>query len=245
MEFGRVSSFWQAGQRLVPGLCAALLLVGCSANRSHVDQALLADKGAPARSVGVLACYEVHCPDVLVLTIADRPDLDGRRPVGPDGRIDLGAAGRPRVEGRTIPEVAQIVAAEVGVPPERIRVDVAEFNSQKVYLFGEVSGLQRAVAYQGQETVLDLLHRVGGITAGAAPNDVYVIRPRVAEGEQPEVFHVNLQAIVVNKDERTNLRLQPFDQVYVGETRQASWEKCVPPCLRPLYESFWGLRRGS
>ncbi len=227
---------------------AGLLLVlaaGCAADRSHVDRALRADKGTAARSQGIAELYTVHCPDVLQVTVADRPDLSGRQTIGPDGRIDLGSAGRPRVEGRTIAEVTRLVAERVGTAPGRVHVEVAEFKSQKIYVFGEVSGLQRAVAYEGQETVLDLLQRVGGITPGAAPNDVYVVRPRVAEGEPPEVFHINLHAIVLNKDERTNLRLQPFDQVYVGETRRASWSRCVPPCLRPLYDAVCGLHRAS
>jgi polysaccharide export outer membrane protein len=206
-----------------------------------VDRALRADKAPHARGQAVAESYAIHCPDVLQITVADRPDLTGRRTIGPDGRINLGDAGQPRVEGRTVAEIAQLVAGQFGVPPGRVHVDVAEFKSQKVYVFGEVSGLQRAVAYEGEETVLDLLQRVGGITPGAAPNDVYVVRPRVAEGEAPEVFHINLRAIVLKKDERTNLRLQPFDQVYVGETRQASWSRCVPPCLRPLYDTFCGL----
>ena len=33
---------------------------------------------------------------------------------------------------------------------------------------------------------------------------------------------------------------------YVGENRESSWETCVAPCLRPLYEMVCGLwRRGS
>jgi protein involved in polysaccharide export with SLBB domain len=236
---------WSCRRALVGVLLS--LLAGCAANRGHVDQALLADRGAPARNQGVAEAYAVHCPDLLQVTVAERPEVTGPKPVGADGRIDLGAAGRPKVEGRSPSEVALMVAELAGVSPDRVHVQVAEFKSQKIYLFGEVTGLQRAVPYQGQETVLDLLQRVGGITPGAAPNDVYVVRPRIAEGQAPEVFHVNLGAIVLNQDQRTNLRLEPFDQVYVGETRQASREKCIPPCLRPLYETFWGLshRGGS
>jgi protein involved in polysaccharide export with SLBB domain len=118
---------------------------------------------------------------------------------------------------------------------------VAEFNSQQIYLFGQVVGLQRAVAYQGPENVLDLLRRTGGITPGAAPNDVYVIRPRIDEDRPPEVFHINLGSILMDQDQHTNLRLQAFDQVYIGETRKANLEKCIPPCLRPLYKSVCGL----
>jgi protein involved in polysaccharide export with SLBB domain len=110
---------------------------------------------------------------------------------------------------------------------------------------GQVVGLHRAVPYQGPETVLELLQRVGGVTPGAAPDDVYVVRSRLAEGRPPEVFRVNLRAVVLYHDARTNVRLEPFDQVFVGETRESCLKKCVPPVLRPVYDLVCGIRRPS
>ncbi|HYV37763.1 MAG TPA: hypothetical protein VE988_18910, partial [Gemmataceae bacterium] len=103
-----------------------------------------------------------------------------------------------------------------------------------IYVIGEVIGLQRAVPYHGQETVLDLLQRTGGITPGAEPEGVYVVRSHVGDAKRPEVFHVDLRAIVIDHDERTNLRLQPFDQVHVAATRRAGLQKIMPPWLRKL-----------
>jgi hypothetical protein len=136
-----------------------------------------------------------------------------------------------------------MLAESAGVPALQIGVNIAEYKSQQIYLFGQVAGLQRAVPYEGPETVLELLQRTGGITPGAATNDIYVIRAHVADGKPPEVFHIDLRSIVVKQDPSTNLRLEPFDEVYIGETRQSSIERCVPPCLRPVYEAVWGLRR--
>jgi protein involved in polysaccharide export with SLBB domain len=212
---------------------------GCLAGRSHLEHNLMSDRGAVPRSPAVADHYTVGCPDVLEIRVLSRPDLSGRFKIGPEGRIELGELGRPRVEGRTSPQIARLLAEQAQVPVSNVRVRVAEYQSQEIYLFGQVAGLQRAVPYEGEETVLDLLQRTGGITPGAAPDDVYVIRTRVAEGQRPEVFHVDLHAIVVNHDQKTNLRLQPFDQVHVGETRQARVERNLPPWIRPVYEAFW------
>jgi protein involved in polysaccharide export with SLBB domain len=239
MQPGERRTFWWTGTS-APWLGLVLCCVaGCSLGRSQVDRALLAEHGLGAG--GTVGPYAVHCPDALQVTFADRPDLSFPRTVGADGRIDLGSLGRLRVEGLAPDEIVTRIAEQTGVPAGRVHVDVTGFNSQQVYLFGQVAGLQRAVPYRGQETVLELLQRVGGITAGAAPNDVYVLRPHVADGGTPEVFAVNLRAIVLSHDQQTNLRLQPFDQVYVGETGQSSYVKCVPPCVRPLYEALCGL----
>jgi protein involved in polysaccharide export with SLBB domain len=241
----RLGKGWRSwGARGGPVLWAGLL-VGCATGGGHVDQALLADRGSAARNEGVAERYTVGCPDVLEVAVPDRPDLSGRRTVGPDGRIDLGALGQVRVEGRTVPQITYWVGQQVGLPPGQVRVRVAEFKSQQIYLFGQVVGKQRSVPYQGQETVLDLLHRAGGVMPGAAPEDVYVVRARVAEGQRPEVFHIDLRAILSGKDPSTNVRLQPFDQVYVGETRTARLGKCLPPVLRPVYEAVCGLRPSS
>jgi len=225
------------------GLVLACGATGCAATGPYVDRALLAEKGAGLRSEHVAECYTLGCPDVLELEVVGQPDLGLRRPIEPDGRIDLGGFGRLRVEGRSVEEVTRHLAELTGVSPQRMQVRVAEYNSQQIYLFGQVAGLQRAVPYQGQETVLDLLKRVGGITPGAAPGDVYVVRSRIAQGSPPEVFHVDLRAIVLDRDSRTNLRLQPFDRVYVGESRSCCLEQCIPPCFRPFYELFCGLYR--
>jgi protein involved in polysaccharide export with SLBB domain len=291
--------------RLSLGLSLGLL-VGCAAGPPRFDQALMADKGALARNQGVEQAYHVFCPDVLEIRIdsdyrrvgwaeSSRPTWNNRAPIAgvvgledsahptkgqyaidADGRIDLGRLRKLRVEGRSVMQIADLLAAEFGLPVDRIHVKVAQYNSKPIYLYGQVmpaarskggvgdgetgrhsslsppispspilpfSCSQRAVPYQGPETVLDLLQRVGGITPGAASNDVSVVRSRLADNEPPLVFHIDLQAIVMSQDQRTNLRLQPFDRVFVGEAKKSSLEKCLPPFVRPLYEKLCGIRR--
>jgi protein involved in polysaccharide export with SLBB domain len=221
----------------------AFLLAGCATGQSQVDRALMADPGSPARGENVANSYAVGCPDVLEIVVAGRPDLTGLREIGPDGRVALGHIGRVRIEGQTLPEVTRRLAEAAEVPPQSVRASVAEYRGQQVYLIGQIVGLQRAIPYRGPETVLDLLRRAGGLTPGAAPDNVFVVRSRVAEGKTPEVFRVDLQAILFRHDTRTNIRLQPLDQVFVGETKQSCFEKCVPPWLRPVYDALWGIRR--
>jgi protein involved in polysaccharide export with SLBB domain len=218
----------------------ALLLAGCAA---RLERALLADRNPAAHVHDVEAHYAVHCPDVLEVQIAGLPDWSGPRGIGADGGIALAEGVRVRVDGLTTPEVAAAVAGRARVTAEGVAVHVAGYNSQQLYLIGEVPGQERAVPYRGPETVLDLLQRTGGITPGAAPAEVRVVRAHVADGKPPEVFHVDLQAILFRHDQQTNVRLEPFDQVYVGQNRRSHLRCCVPPWLRPLYERLCGMRR--
>lgn len=219
------------------------LLAGCATGKGHVDQQLMAEGGGPGRNRSVTGQYLIGCPDVVQVKVHGRPEYDGLKTVGPDGRIEVADAGRVRVEGLTAAEAAGQIADGLELTPERVSVAVTEYRSQQVYLVGEVTGLQRAIAYRGPETVLDLLQRSGGITPGASVGAVYVLRAQVAEGRPPEVFHIDLKAIIEHQDQQTNVRLQPFDRVYVGETRKSCLAKCMPPCLRPLFEALCGLTR--
>lgn len=242
MKTRQLASFPWSSPGLLIGLCVAAL-GGCAAPRPQLDPALLAQRLPPAESPQVQP-YRVGCPDVLAVAIEEEGTSQGRLlPIGPDGRIELENAGRLRVEGQTPDEVAQTIAWRLGTAARRVQVQVADYQSQKIYICGESNGLQRAAPYRGPETVVELLQRVGGIGTGADPNEVYVIRPRVADGEKPEVFTVQLHDILIKRDTRTNVTLAPFDQVCIGESPQSTFGKCVPPYLKPLYDRCCGIFR--
>src|SRR5262249_55094021 len=51
------------------------LLAGCALGRPHLDQALMTGQGADPNPGAVAECYLVHCPDVLEVRVAGRPDV--------------------------------------------------------------------------------------------------------------------------------------------------------------------------
>jgi protein involved in polysaccharide export with SLBB domain len=241
MHSGRGRLSWWAGF-LASGLS---VLAGCAAHRTRIEQALRADRPPPSHLQEIAGDYRVHCPDVLNVDIAPAPHYSGLQRIHADGRINLGDAGRLRVDGETAPEIVRIVSQVVGVSPQQVHVAVAEYNSQYLYLFGQVAGMQRTVPYQGPETVVDLLHRVGGLTPGAALHDIRVVRPHVAEGKAPEVFHIDLAAILLRGDPETNIVLEPYDQIHIGQSRRSYFSDCLPPWLRPFYDRACGMKRRS
>jgi protein involved in polysaccharide export with SLBB domain len=247
MSFRESGSMGKAGKpwRIIAGAWL-ILSSGCLSARPHIDEALLRRTDSPSNPQEVTQHYRVGCPDVLELNIDGADDWRGvPLLIGVDGRIDLGPLGRPRIEGLTAAEIATLIANQAQLPGYQVHVRVSDYRSQKVYIFGQVKGQERAVPFRGQETVLELLQRVGGITAGAEPSDVYVLRAKVADGGRPELFPINLRDIVMKNNYKTNLPLEPGDQIYIGETRRSSLAKCVPPMFRPIYESLWGLYRAG
>lgn len=227
----------------LPWLLLSLVLVptGCAPNPAVIHKALVQDRTPAAHGDNLEAQYLVGSPDVLEVTVRGRDDWCGQRRVLPDGRIALSPDDLLRVEGMTVIEAGRKIADRAGLPYRSVSVAVAQYNSQHVYLFGEFSERHRVVPYRGPETVVDLLQRIGGISPGASPGAIQIVRSHVADGGQPEVFDVDLEAIVLKKDQSTNVRLQAFDQVYIGRSRQWNVRNSLPPWVRPLYEQLAGL----
>jgi protein involved in polysaccharide export with SLBB domain len=232
---------------IVHGVPVLLLcLIACAAPRSQIQRTLNAGGDTAPEIPSAAEAYGAACPDVLEIQVQDRPGLSGRRRVGPDGRIDVAELGRLRVEGQPTSEIARRLARVAGLPEDAVRVQVVEYNSQHVYLAGQSAGLRHVVDYRGPENVVDLLRRVGGITPGAAPDEVFLVRTHAGEDKSPEVFRINLRAILLQNDPRTDVVVQPLDRIYIGEKRTFSFEKCIPPWLRPIYETLVGIRdRGA
>jgi protein involved in polysaccharide export with SLBB domain len=206
---------------------------------------VLVNRPLPAHLQQVAGAYAARCPDVLRVDIDDLPQYSGPQRIGPDGRINLGDSSQPRVDGQTTQEISRTVAEVLSASPEQVHVEVIEYNSQYLYVYGQVAGLERAVPYQGPETALDLLHRVGGLSRGGDVYDIRVVRPHIADGKVPEVFRIDLAAIVVRHDSETNIVLEPCDQVYIGQSRRSSFGDCLPPWLRPLYERLCGMKHAE
>ena len=70
---------------------------------------------------------------------------------------------------------------------------------------------------------------------------MYVVRPNVAAGGRPEVFRVDVPAVLLGGVPDTNVPLRPSDEVYVGETRRSVFARVLPDWLGPLYRRITGL----
>ena len=220
----------------------ALLFAGCADARFLTRTCPRpADPKSAAEAPSPDAAYRVGCPDVIEVAFADRPEWDAVASIDLDGCLPLGDPASPRVEGQTLDEIRTHLAHLAGCPPARVTVTLAAARSGRVYLHGPCRGRVRAVPYQGPEPVIAFLQRVGGLPPGSKVSEVYVVRPNVAAAARPEVFRVDVPAVLIDNDHGTNLPLAASDQVYVGETRKASFARVVPDWFRPAYRKLTGL----
>jgi polysaccharide export outer membrane protein len=187
------------------------------------------------------AAYRVGCPDVLEVSFADFPGWDALASVDLDGRLPLQSPGKLRAEGRTLKDIRDELARTAGVAPDRVEVRLAAPRSSRVYVHGPIRGRTRVIPYQGPEPVIDFLARVGGLPPGSKLNQVYIVRPNVAAGEKPQVFRVDVPAVLSDNNPTTNIPIKPSDEVYVGETSRSVFARVLPDWLGPAYRRLIGL----
>jgi protein involved in polysaccharide export with SLBB domain len=218
-----------------------MLLAGCADARLFQGPPVATLPAVPEPPHGETA-YRVGCADVLEVRFAERSAWDCLASVSLDGRLPLGAAGTPLVEGATLDEVRTAIAKQTELTPASIQVRLAEARAARLYLHGPENNQVRIVPYRGPERVVDFLWRVGAVKQGCSDlHDVHVLRPNVATGGEPRLFKVNIDAVTFDGDQMTNVLLRPSDQVYVGETRRSSFSRLLPEWLKPLYRKLVGL----
>lgn len=186
--------------------------------------------------------YRLGAADVVVLQFRDRPQWNMVVSVDVDGCLPIEEIGSPRATGLTAEELRQAVASSTGLDPDGIHIEIEDARRARLLILGPDNGRQRVVPYLGPETVLEVLIRVGALRPNATNwHDVYVLRPNVAEGRPAEVFTVDLEAILLDHDGRTNIVVNPADQIYVGETRRSSFVRLLPEWMKPIYRQIMGL----
>jgi protein involved in polysaccharide export with SLBB domain len=188
----------------------------------------------PPRDLAAL--YQIRCPDILAVRCPICPDVEGSRTVEPSGFVTLAADVQVELAGLSVPEAERVVSRRLGCPAT---LEVAFYQSQQIFLVDPQGETQRAISYRGPETVVEFLRRCGGLQ-GAELDTVHVVRAHVADGKQPEVFEVNLAAILLQRDAQTDVRLQPFDRVYISQSKRWRLCSCLPPWMRPLFRRLTG-----
>jgi protein involved in polysaccharide export with SLBB domain len=232
-----VAGSWRSWGRGAVAACL-LTLAGCANPR--LQRALLSDHTPASHERHLTEHYPVQTPDLLLVQVQGNPSWQHNYRINADGRIEVEHLLPLRVDGLTTPEVAAALAAQLALPSSAVEVRVASYDSRQLFLHGEEGRLERAVPWIGPETVVDFLQRIGGLSPGCS-GDVQVIRSHIADGQAPEIFPVDLEAILLRHDQHTNIRLEPFDQVHVCQSSRSTFSHCLPHWFRPFFDDLVGL----
>jgi polysaccharide biosynthesis/export protein len=151
-------------------------LAGCGASSAKLSEFLMKPRRAVAGHE-----YRVLPPDTISIRSIHVPEINGvAQQIRPDGKVNLPLLGEVYVAGNTPKEIEDILTARASQYYEKVdaTVTVAGYNSQKLYVFGQVSrpGPQ---AWTGTNTLLDVLS-IAQPTTLAWPQKIRVVR-----GEAP------------------------------------------------------------
>ncbi len=153
--------------------------------------------------------------DVLEVRVFQEPELSGVYQVGTQGDVIFPLCKSVAVGGLTANAAAEAIRAclaEKYMRDPQVSVLVKEYNSKKVFVFGEVQK-PGTFPYQDGMSVVQAVTLAGGFTKTAAQNSTSVTR-RVGGTETKT--KVNVQDIALGK--ASNFTLEPGDIVYVPES---------------------------
>jgi protein involved in polysaccharide export with SLBB domain len=205
-----------------------LLLIACAPvvkNPTPLSQQSIQTSPYPEQE------YRIQVGDQLDIKFFYNPELNEQVTVRPDGRISLQLAPEIIVANLTPAQLKEVLTKKYAeeIPQPEIAVIVRSFNSQRVYVDGEVtkSGM---VTLVGFTTVLQAISQAGGVKDTARTTEVIVIR-RGADNK-PLVIPVNLDKAIDGTDMGQDIVLRPFDIVYVPKSPIANVNKWVDQYIR-------------
>jgi protein involved in polysaccharide export with SLBB domain len=195
-----------------PSLALVLLLGACASSRPTPTPE--SSSPPPANEPGP-AAQTLGPGDVFEVRVVGEADLSGVYRVSSDGTIAFPFCGSLDVNGKSAPQVTQqlttCLAAGYLKNPQ-VTVFIKEYNSKKVFVFGEVSK-PGTFSYEDKMSVIQAITLAGGFTKQAARNSVQVTRS--VEGQERRV-KIAVDDITTGKAQ--NFQLQPGDIVFVPES---------------------------
>ena len=175
--------------------------------------------------------------------------VQGEHLVGPDGYVNLGTYGSVHLAGLTLDEatieIERLLSNELEDP--EVVVDVFAYNSKKYYVVTQGAGLGDNVAeapITGNETVLDAIARVGGISQVSSTN-IWIARPAPNGVGCEQILPVNWDEISRGASTATNYQLMPGDRLYIAEDAYVRFDSLIAKYTRPLERLFGIVSLGT
>lgn len=215
---------------------AAALVIGSIGRSSAQSSAAPAQASPPqppvvAAAPGQFGEYKVGVGDVVSVTVWNQLDMSGKFTVEPDGTFVFPLLGRIAADGQTGPQIAAtlktLLMKGFFKAPE-VTVAVEEYNSQRVFVVGEVRE-PGAIPLRGKLTLVEALALAGSAGAEAATEIVVVRRAPQAPVVGPnfpgsaaggEVVRIDF-ARLHSGDASQNLELFNGDTVFVPRPQTA------------------------
>jgi len=153
--------------------------------------------------------------DLLEIKVLEDQELSGPYRISPEGSIDFPLCGKVALNGKTQGQATDALRkclSERYIKRPNVSVLLREYNSKKVFVFGEV---QRPGTFPFDQdmSIIQAVTLAGGFLRTAAKNSISVTR--IIEGQERKI-RVPVEDIGTGKER--NFQLQPGDIVFVPES---------------------------
>src|ERR1044071_3693441 len=197
--------------RMVFTFLALLTLTACATKELRVSEYRVApDTPNPAKPPEEF--YVIGAGDTIGISVWKEPTLSGTVKVRPDGYVTLPLLNEVQVVGLTTAQLRKLLEEkykEFTTDPF-VTIRIEGISSTEVFLVGQV-GRAGAFPLNGNETILQLLSRVGGLGIFADRSNVRVVR---RDGDRITEYIVDYDAILKG-DLRQDILLRPGDRIIV------------------------------
>ncbi len=211
-----------AGPGRGAGAALLLLLAGASLQLSSCVSPRPV-RGIPVESPSQLAAFEgagaggstLGAGDLVEVRVFQEADLSGAYRLSPEGTVDYPLCGKVALAGMTSSGAADALTqclAHGYLRRPQVSVLIREYNSKKVFVFGEVQK-PGTFPYEENMSIVQAITLAGGFTKVASKNGTQVTR---IVGGQEQKVRVAVEDIGVGREK--NFSLRPGDIVFVPES---------------------------
>jgi polysaccharide biosynthesis/export protein len=187
-------------------------LLGCSTKELRIQEFRVSpDTPDPAKPPEEF--YVIGAGDSINIQVWKEPTLSGAVTVRPDGYVTLPLLNEVQVVGLTTGQLRKLLEQkykEFTTDPF-VTISVGGISSAEVFLIGSGTGKNGAFPLKGNETIMQLLTRSGGLGIFADRSNIRIVR---REGSKITEYIVDYDAIIKG-DLKQDLLLRPGDRIII------------------------------
>ncbi|HEY0423219.1 MAG TPA: polysaccharide biosynthesis/export family protein [Rhodopila sp.] len=159
--------------------------------------------------------YRIQVGDVLEVRLLLNPELNEEVTVRPDGHISTTAIPDALAYGMTPADLADQLRRGYSrdLQNPRVSIVVRSFAPTRVYVGGEVNTPGEFITVGPSLSLSQALARAGGTRLSSDDTAVFVIRR--GPGDKPQFLSTRWKAVRQGRDPEADIRLAPYDVVYV------------------------------
>jgi polysaccharide export outer membrane protein len=201
------------GKRFILGVSLVVMfLFGCSTKELRVQEFRISpDTPDPAKPPEEF--YVIGAGDSIGIQVWKEPTLSGQVTVRPDGYVTLPLLNEVQVVGLTTGQLRKLLEQkykEFTTDPF-VTISIGGIASAEVFLIGSGTGKNGAFPLRGNETIMQLLTRSGGLGIFADRSNIRIVR---REGPKITEYIVDYDAIVKG-DLKQDILLRPGDRIII------------------------------